>query len=291
MCIIFIAWRVHPKHQVLVIGNRDEFYDRETRQAYEWEDHTHIVGGRDQRRNGSWMAVSKKGRFAAITNVRLPFDQLEKDKKSRGDLVVAFLDSNQDPLTWCTELQKKATDYGQFNLLVGTTEQLLWYSNQPGNPGPKLLQPGYYVLSNASLDTPWPKAVKGKRMLVKVLSEPDFDLHKDIDKLWAILADTEAPTPETLPDTGVGIEWESVLGPICVHTAEKAYGTRQSWIVSLVPDCSKWELWERTVDGRVEEMTNRDVHLEVRIEPPGTSKEPDRKKQKKEQKQDKSNGV
>ena len=83
MCLILFAYQSHPDYKLILATNRDEFYQRETRTAHWWEDHPQILGGRDMKAGGTWMGITKGGRFAALTNYREPDVQLSS-APSRG---------------------------------------------------------------------------------------------------------------------------------------------------------------------------------------------------------------
>ena len=69
MCLIVFGYDVHKKYRLILSANRDEFFDRPTAPLNVWEDEPEIIGGRDLQQRGTWIAFSKNGRFAALTNV------------------------------------------------------------------------------------------------------------------------------------------------------------------------------------------------------------------------------
>ncbi len=148
MCLIVLAWRAHPEFPLIVAANRDEFHGRPAAPAAFWEDHPEILAGRDLEARGTWMGVSRSGRFAAVTNYRGATEP--RAAESRGALVSRFLNEKQQPSAFLAGLQK--TLYSGFNLLATDGEELWWMSNRDG--APRNLAPGIYGLGNALLDSP-----------------------------------------------------------------------------------------------------------------------------------------
>ena len=224
MCLIFLGYDVHPAYRLIVAANRDEYYDRPTKPLDFWEDVPEILAGRDMIGMGTWMGITRSGRFAAITNYRDPLSQ-KSDAPSRGLLVSRFLSENMSPKRYLESVRMSGHEYNGFNLLIGDRSALWYYSNK----GNDILQitPGIYGLSNHLLDTPWHKVEKGKAALKTVFAEAEID----IAAIFHILGDREYPPDDKLPDTGVGITWERILSPIFV--ASDSYGTRSSSVLLI----------------------------------------------------------
>ena len=223
MCLIVIAWDTHPKYKLIVAANRDEYYHRPTKQAKFWDDYPNIFGGRDLKAMGTWMAVSKNGKFGALTNFRDP-TSIRSEAKSRGEIIPKFLDSEQSPEEYVQTLHGQAEDYNGFNLLVGDYDNLRHYSNAQRKMN--VVTPGIHGLSNAFLDTDWPKVNKLKEGFSSVIAA-DFQ-HDD---LLNLLKDEHTFEEEILPDTGVSSEWERALSAICIRTKE--YGTSISTVMTI----------------------------------------------------------
>ena len=147
MCLIVLAWRKHPDFPLIVAANRDEFHARPAAPAAFWEDHPGILAGRDLEARGTWMGVSRSGRFAAVTNFRGAYEP--RAAESRGALCSRFLSSEEKPGAYVARLQK--TLYSGFNLLASDGEELWWTSNRDGTA--RKLEPGIYGLGNALLDS------------------------------------------------------------------------------------------------------------------------------------------
>lgn len=235
MCLILLAYRQHPDYALVVAANRDEFYERPSLPAHLWEDAPEVLAGRDLRAGGTWLGVTRTGRFAAVTNVREPGQP--EAPRSRGELPQAFLLSTTPSAHYAARIEHNA--YAGFNLLHWDGETLYYSSNRaPARP----LPPGIYGLSNASLDSPWPKVETGVKALERALSREDLG-----EALLDLLEDRGQPPDEALPDTGVGLELERLLAP-CFIRSER-YGTRASTALLLGAD-GHGELIERNFDAR-----------------------------------------
>jgi uncharacterized protein with NRDE domain len=237
MCLIVFAWKLIPQCPLVLVANRDEFFERPTRPADWWEDHPHVYGGRDLRAGGSWLGIDRKGRVAALTNIRNG-QAPATDKRSRGELVANFLSGGADPRAYLDQVRETAGNYNGFNLLFGDEHALYWIAND-GDLSFKSLEPGIYGLSNGSLDTPWPKVVRAKAQFASLLCTGAPD-----GAYYEMLSDTTRPADNRLPDTGVSLEWERLLSPICIES--DTYGTRASSIVRLV-EGGRADLRERVI--------------------------------------------
>ncbi len=219
MCLILFAWQVDRRHPLVVAANRDEFFARPTAPASRWPG-TKIVAGRDLLAGGTWLGVAAQGRFAALTNYRDPSSH-KSGSPSRGALVADYLAGRESPAEYMAALTKRSDQYSGFNLLVGNETELLYLSNF--SPGVHALPPGIYGLSNHLLDTPWPKVVKGKAALAEAMLQLP-----DTAALFGLLRDDRIATDQSLPQTGIGRDWERVLSAAFVRSPE--YGTRSSTV-------------------------------------------------------------
>lgn len=222
MCIILLARAVHPEYPLILAANRDEFYERPTAQASFWEDDGDVLAGRDLERGGTWLGVNRRGRIAAVTNYREPLVKM-KDAPSRGLLVSRFLSGAMQPDEYLRELSSSAHLYNGFNLIVGTTSALCYFSNRGGPPAE--IPGGVHGLSNHLLNTPWPKVARGQAALARLVENEDFS----IEEIFEVLADEARALDEALPQTGVTLETERVLSPLFIKTP--VYGTRSSTVI------------------------------------------------------------
>lgn len=231
MCLILFALNSHPEYKLVMAANRDEFYDRPTASAGFWQDHPHVLAGRDLALGGTWLGVTKAGRFAAVTNYRDP--SFPKGSLSRGELTKNFLIEKIETEDYLSTVERSADKYSGFNLLVGeigvSTPKLGYFSNR-GN-GLKILTPGIYGLSNRLLDDAWPKVIKGKSEFESTLDRSSEQLP---EALFEILNNNSRPNDADLPDTGIGIERERLVSPIFIESP--IYGTRSSTVLLVKND-------------------------------------------------------
>ena len=229
MCLILFALDVSPAFPLVLAANRDEFYNRLSRPMNQWDQAPGIIAGKDVSGGGTWMGVHPHGRFAALTNFRAPALQ-KNNAPSRGEIILDLLADPTPIPKQLKTLEKRSARYNGFNLLSGNIQNkavaLHWYSNQ--GPGPTSVPPGLHGLSNALLDTPWPKVNRGKRLLENQLQ---ICRGHDDAALLSILTDTLKPDDGDLPDTGVGLEWERILSPLFIQSP--SYGTRCSTLMKV----------------------------------------------------------
>lgn len=236
MCLILFSYCCHPDYPLILAANRDEFHARPTAPLDFWEDAPTILAGRDLKGGGTWMGISRSGRFAALTNYRDPA-ALRPEAASRGDLAAGFLKGREPAFPYLKRLQRTASGYNGFNLLVMDAAGLYHYSNRGDDIAP--VTPGIHGLSNALLDTPWPKVERGKAALEQAVS----GAAPDPESLLNLLEDqTRAPDPQ-LPDTGVGLDRERMLSPMFI--VSEGYGTRSSAVL-IMDRHGEVRFWERT---------------------------------------------
>jgi uncharacterized protein with NRDE domain len=226
MCLVAFAWHAHPSWQLVLGANRDEFHDRPSAPAAWWPEQPGLLAGRDLRAGGTWLGVTRAGRFAAVTNFRSP-GETRAAARSRGELPVSFLAGDAPASTFARQAWMLRDAYNGFNLLLGDGEEL-WYAGSRDPEGPRRVEPGVHALSNALLDTPWPKASRSRERLGEALAQMEPER-----SVFALLADRSLAPDEELPDTGVGIEWERALSAPFIAT--ERYGTRSSSYLALGP--------------------------------------------------------
>lgn len=225
MCLLFFAYDCHPRYRLILAANRDEYFNRPTESAHFWESHPWVLAGRDLEMLGTWMGITRSGRFAALTNFRNPRAQI-MNAQSRGMLVSNFLCSQESPLEYVQEVAINRALFNPFNLLVGDSLRLMYYS-QPSSLF-KELSPGIYGLSNHLLDTPWPKVQKSKLSLANYIENRSII---ETQALFEILADAEPAQDYELPDTGISYEFEKLLSSIFIQGTD--YGTRSSTVLLI----------------------------------------------------------
>ena len=255
MCILFIAVNEHERYPLIVAANRDEFFERPTQQSECWHDQPSIIAGRDLQAGGTWMGINKNGRLSALTNVRDPH-RIDPDARTRGELVSDFLVNHETNSEYLMRLKRGKEQYNGYNLLFGDWHNLWVYNNHQDKV--EQLGDGVFGLSNADLNSPWPKINKG------VSNLRDYcQLNQEIDEdiLFALLRDDTQANDEILPKTGVPIEWERKLSSIFIKSEE--YGTRSSTLLTIDrKNTLHWQ--ERSFDnqGNVFATKNYKINME-----------------------------
>jgi uncharacterized protein with NRDE domain len=219
MCLIVFAWRPTHALPLIIAANRDEFHARPSLPLGPWEDSPQIIAGRDLQAGGTWMGVGPDGRVAALTNIREPGAPV--GSRSRGELPERFLRSQLSPEAYLTELIGHLEHYSGFNLLVGDARELWHLNSRTG--APEQLPAGIYGLSNAALDTPWPKLLRARAALHACVNAPETET------LLQLLSDSQLAADAELPSTGVPYEWEKRLSSVFIASAD--YGTRASTVL------------------------------------------------------------
>lgn len=233
MCLAVVAWLAHPRWRLVVIANRDEFHDRPAQAMQPWRDAPNILAGRDMRAGGTWLGLRTDGRFALLTNFRDPNNNRDA-APSRGQLVEQFLRGNGAPVNYLQGLAPRAGAYNGFNLLVGDGLILAYGSNK----APSFVQtvnPGVQGLSNALLNTPWPKTQKTVRAVSTLLTSPNGI---NADALLGVMQDTEPVADKLLPRTGVTLERERLLATPFIRSP--SYGTRCTTLALQAHDQTTW---------------------------------------------------
>lgn len=225
MCILFIAVKQHPDYPLIIAANRDEFHIRPTQQSTFWQHRQDVLAGRDLQAGGTWMGINKNGRLSALTNVRDP-QKIMPDAVSRGELVSHFLLQNDAPNDYLQTLRNSKDNYNGYNLLFGQWNDLWVYNNHTDKA--QRLEAGVFGLSNADLDSPWPKINQGVAQLKGHCQQSG---PVDTDRLFDILLDQQQSSDDLLPKTGVPIEWERKLSSVFIQSED--YGTRSATLLLI----------------------------------------------------------
>lgn len=225
MCLIFVSHNRNLHHRYVIAANRDEFRARPTAPLDYLDEARTILGGRDLQAGGMWLGVCRGGKFGAITNYR-DGTGTAADRPSRGEIVSHYLHCDESALHAVEALAKTSQRYAGFNVLFGDDSHLVYYSNKQNEI--QILQPGFYGLSNHLLDSPWPKVVRGKKLLRPYMCDSK---RVDAAVITEVLQDTSIPPDAHLPDTGVGLEWERFLAAIFIDGTE--YGTRSTVVIEI----------------------------------------------------------
>jgi uncharacterized protein with NRDE domain len=260
MCLIAFAIGASARWPLVVASNRDEFLNRPTQPLDRWQTDAgqDIISGRDLRAGGTWLGLTPGGRVAFLTNVREV--KTPAAPHSRGELVTRWLTQSGDAAAFSRTLTEDAQAYGGFNLVLGDFQSNTWtWLSNRSTDGSALhvqtLEPGVYGLSNAALNTPWPKTTALQNALKASLNAaPDPEALQA--RLWAALASRErAPREALLPTTGVPLAFEEALSSAFVDFPEQAYGTRSSTV--LLASAQRDAGAERRWEVQLEERTHR----------------------------------
>ena len=246
MCLISFHWDPDAEDSLILTANRDEFFHRPAAPLANWPEFPQLYAGKDLSQGGTWLGVTKDGRFAALTNHRDMHPEAKakapKDPLSRGKLTLDFLTSDISPDDYVATLFDDQHNYPGFNLLVADKNHMLYFNNVDENPSQQLAA-GTYGLSNGLLDTPWPKLITAKEKL-------DHWKNHQIDELAGLLNSIEKADISDLPDTGIGKPMEHVLSSEKIITPN--YGTRCS--TGLIINKSQISISEITFDNQGEEV-------------------------------------
>jgi uncharacterized protein with NRDE domain len=230
MCLIVFDWQPDVvssgfDHPLLTLAaNRDEFFHRETEPLHWWKNAPGVLAGRDLTGGGTWLGVTRDGRFAALTNYRGP-EEMRPNAPTRGTLVSDFLSGEPvAPMVYLDAVAREGHLYNGFNLIVGdfTRRELAWYGNRADAP-PSLLDAGIHGLSNSLLDTPWPKLVAQREALRDLVH---VDERPSLDQLIETMRNPQLADDHLLPSTGLSLERERVLSAAFIEA--EGYGTRST---------------------------------------------------------------
>lgn len=226
MCLILVAQAAHPDFPLVVAANRDEFYARSALPAAFQQDAPSLLMGKDMQAFGTWLGVAKNGRFAAVTNARLPTPT--NPPKSRGLLVVKYLQGSTDPFSYAEAVKAQGRQYRGFSLLVADGETLCFTTNQKA--ATRRLPAGIYGLANRTLDSDCPKVQRGKALFAEALQQP-----MGVDVLLELLSDRKPPRDRGMQAcSGADVDVQDDRRPCFV--AGEAYGTRASTVILIRQD-------------------------------------------------------
>lgn len=231
MCILFFAIKQHPQYPLIICANRDEFHQRPTQAMHWWPEqdkHPNILAGKDLQAGGTWLGLNQQGRFSALTNFRQPH-LIDKDKQSRGDLVLQALAKEDDQMAM--QLKKSSSQYNGFNLVFGQLDNLVCFDSVSLKQQP--LTTGFHSLCNGALDDIWPKMALGQTQLAHAICA-SAEQTLNIDKLFNLMQNSQQAQTQHLPKTGVPLDWEQLLSSIFIISP--AYGTRTTNIITQDKD-------------------------------------------------------
>ncbi len=255
MCVLFFAIKQHPKYPVIICANRDEFHQRPTQAMHWWSENNKqdaILAGKDLQAGGSWLGLTKQGRFSALTNFRQPQD-FDEHKKSRGCLVVNALAKPDVQLT--TELKESSNHYNGFTLVYGQLNHLMCFDSVSQKQC--VLNEGFHSMSNGALHDIWPKMSLGLAQLSNTISSAKMQ-PLTIEKLFILMKNHQQAQVEHLPQTGIPTDWEHLLSSIFIISPE--YGTRTTNIITL-DNQGNINVYDRSYNAQGEYVSTQEFQL------------------------------
>lgn len=256
MCLVVFSYKHHPDYKLIIAANRDEFYQRPTLPADFWEESPNLLGGRDLEANGTWMGINTNGKVSLLTNYR-DLRNIKQNAPTRGTLVSDYLKNQDRPKEYLEKIDTISESYNGFNLIIGNQDDLWYYSNEARRI--TMLGSGLYGLSNALLDTPWPKLERAKEKVGAAIKNKVINPDEVFDSLF----DEHKPGDEKLPDTGIGLEKERMLSSMFIKSHE--YGTRCSTLLTIDTN-DKALFYERTYDINTFDYSLRKFELSLNSE-------------------------
>jgi len=247
MCLIFLSYKQHKNYPLIILANRDEFYNRPTLAADYWKENPNILAGKDLEGGGTWMGITKNGYLAMLTNYR-DIANIKPNAPTRGKLVSDYLVGEFDPKEYLKALSKTGSSYNGYSLIVGSFNDPWYYSNY----GNKIAQlgTGLYGLSNALLDSKWPKIESGKADLAPLLAEATLDK----EALFNVMINQQQAKDNDLPATGLPLEKERAISSRFI--AIEGYGTRCTTLI-MVDENGKVDFTERQYENGTTGEENR----------------------------------
>lgn len=231
MCLIVFAWKVVQGTPLFAIDNHDDYHDRPLLPAHWWPEASAVFAGKDVDHQGTWLGISKDGRFSAATCVRDGSPAHTQEAISKDTLVSEYLQSTLSPMDYIRQLKQDKRQFEGYNLLVGDKETLIWYSNRypDDERNGKPLDSGIYGLSNGKLDESWRKVTRAKAQFTSLLYQC-----APVEAYFELLKDCTRASECRLPETGLSTEEETVMSSIFVFSPE--YGTRSSSVIMIHAD-------------------------------------------------------
>lgn len=227
MCLTVFAYKTDAPYPFILATNRDEFFERPTRPAQFWETHPQLLAGKDLKAGGTWMGITVDNKFAALTNYR-DIKNIKENAPSRGHIVSDYLTSGATPQEYFELMKPKASYYNGFNLLFGTTDDLYYFNNQ--HIELKKVEPGYHTLSNAFIDSGWPKSKKALSDFKSTIKNSPVET----ERYFEFLQNTKPFPDHLLPSTGLPLEKERMVSSVFILSED--YGTRSSTLLFSDPN-------------------------------------------------------
>ncbi len=253
MCLIILSLKTFKDYPFVIAANRDEFYNRPAQAAAFWNEHPYLLAGKDLKDGGTWLGITRNGKFAALTNFR-DLRNINESAPSRGNLVKNFLINNITAEEYSEILLSEGRIYNGFNLICGNLKKLFYFSNINGKV--EIINEGIHGLSNHLLNTNWPKVDSGKKKLKDLLASN----HVEANRIFELLYDETPAADNKLPDTGVGIQLERLLSPMYIKSEQ--YGTRCSTVI-LIDKENNVTFAESTYDNVTQKLSKVEFKFKI----------------------------
>ncbi|XP_052072930.1 transport and Golgi organization 2 homolog [Mytilus californianus] len=266
MCLLFMYLNddeCGDGYRVIIANNRDEQWDRPTKQLSFWTDNEECISGQDMtpgKENGTWLGVSKKGRIGILLNI-LGVNDCEK--KGRGYLVNEYISSQKDGHQYINETIKPcSSNYNSFNLILMNLSfpktNGLCCSNMDGVITELDISNGVFTCDNSSQGKPWQKSIQNRERFGNIVKECNHKEKKDqlVQELLSLLTDRKTYNNDKQLATQAAMsnmEEDIILerSAVFVWTPKFRYGTRTHSII-LVDREGNCDFIEKTMTTPVE---------------------------------------
>jgi uncharacterized protein with NRDE domain len=266
MCILFVAKNVHADFPLLIVANRDEFFDRPSKGIHYWKDQPEILAGRDQLAGGSWLGINRAGRIAGVTNLRAP-ELRQAGAKSRGELVSRWLTGRDTLAEFEYFLDEDYREYNPFNLLYGDVASLYLFSSS--SAASQKIAKGFFGVSNGDPSDQWPKMSRGVALLEEYIAGVPVP---DAANLMELMRDNTRVDWSSLGHSGIPVDYEEALSSIfvdAIEIRENIYGTRTTSVLAFDRESVVFTEWDYDQDGSI--ASAREEHLELNTMSGGAS--------------------
>lgn len=176
-----------------------------------------------------------------LTNYR-DIANVKPNAPTRGKLVSDYLHGEFDPKEYLKALSKTGSSYNGYSLITGSFNDPWYYSNYDKKIAQ--LGTGLYGLSNALLNSNWPKIETGKEELAPLLLEDKIDK----EALFNLMTNHDLAGDDQLPQTGLPLEKEKAISSRFINI--EGYGTRCTTLI-MADKNGKVEFTERQYENGV----------------------------------------
>lgn len=270
MCISFLFTNPGEgsiKYKLILLNNRDEFYERKTQKATLFDDENlFTIYGTDLAAvvKGTWLGISENNGIIRIGNLANVTGEDAKGKLGRGPIVTDWIKSTGSIEEFNENLHSKCQDYGSFNLLSVEIKsddiKTFYVSNRPTTAHAVPL--GFSGLGNSPLGAPFKKVEAGTSHFQKLLES-----HKDKSKEDLIEASLNLLKDKTkyFPDPELFSrqpEFAEHFSSIHFSLPNHGYGTRTRTVI-LVDENDNIDYIEETMTSEDPNGEWERTHLKI----------------------------